>query len=392
MPGANLELACPPRLQWYPVPHLIVESFDLDFQAQVAGAVVRVRQCYGQGWTVVPVDPGRGRSVVQMALRGTLILSDLLVVAWRRGRTLPIEEAMLGAFWARASGVSLLLVAPSSHPTLLNVVREVRGSVLILGSRRDTATELAVHLIRPLLDPQAREVMGDLPGPLIGHRPIHTNITGQDTEPGVERLSTRDPREFPVGASKSDANGDEHQFARLVARNRGTILRGAVSAGLDRDRAEDVVQEVILNLWSRRQVLKRRILEPGWFVQAGRTAARDRIRKRQRRKRLLAEVGNVRTSRPSGTPDIETELDRDRRQVLRGLDALPEPTRMVVNLCGRYGWSVREVGELLASGSEMVKSRYRRGRHRLRSELGSSGDGGMEATRPRIVIDRPEEA
>lgn len=138
-------------------------------------------------------------------------------------------------------------------------------------------------------------------------------------------------------------------------------------------RAQDVVQEVFLELWQKpeRFVGDRGSLRTFLLTQ---TYGRSVDRLRSDGARETRQVAHARrTTFPE--PDVETtvlgHLDRD--AVWRHLRALPDEQRDAIVLAFFEGHTYREVARLLGQPEGTVKSRIRAGLARLHLQL--SGEG-----------------
>lgn len=91
----------------------------------------------------------------------------------------------------------------------------------------------------------------------------------------------------------------------------------------------------------------------------------------------LFRVGQSRT-RPRKTPPMFvegfTELPEIEPRLIDAVAALSESQRVAVCLVHGFGWSHREVGDLLGIAASTVSSHVARGLARLRSALGEATD------------------
>lgn len=139
--------------------------------------------------------------------------------------------------------------------------------------------------------------------------------------------------------------------------------------------AEDASQEAFTRLVDRHPD------EPenprAWLYTVATNAARDRLRKRTRRGRILRKEAD-RVPRPRPAPDPSEEHDRReiRRRVRRALDRLSERDRTVL-LMREEGFRHREIADAVGTTTKSVGTMIARALEKLAGELGlETGDDG----------------
>ncbi|QKW13430.1 ECF RNA polymerase sigma factor SigK [Verrucosispora sp. NA02020] len=187
-------------------------------------------------------------------------------------------------------------------------------------------------------------------------RPLHVT---PPPPPSVEELLQR------VG------RGDEEAFAGLFDAVTGKVLALARRVLRDPQLAEEVAQEVMVQVW---RTAARFDADRGsglaWVLTLAHRRAVDRVRSEQ----ALAD----RTQRVAAT-DVEVPHDQvaeavsarlDREQVRRCLGRLTDLQREAVTLAYYGGYTYREVAERLDTPLPTVKTRMRDGLIRMRDCLG----------------------
>jgi len=163
---------------------------------------------------------------------------------------------------------------------------------------------------------------------------------------------------------------DGSALARLYDRYAGCALAAAQRVLRDRADAEDVVQEVFLQLWhGRARYDERRGRFASWLFVLARNRAIDRVR--QRRGRPSDPSDPAREPAAAG-PDAEQRVlagERERR-VVEALAALPAGQRAAIELAFYRGLSHSEIAVELAEPIGTVKSRMHRAMAALREALG----------------------
>lgn len=137
----------------------------------------------------------------------------------------------------------------------------------------------------------------------------------------------------------------------------------------DLHRAEEVVQEVFLDLWMRPERFDRSRGSLAAFlaVQAN-SRALDRIRSDAARQRRDEQEARMTSRLAAGADD-----DDDRRaaadRVRRVLAGLPEQERVPISMAFYQGRTYRQVAESLGVPEGTIKSRIRCGLRRMRESL-----------------------
>ncbi len=117
--------------------------------------------------------------------------------------------------------------------------------------------------------------------------------------------------------------------------------------------AEDVVQEVFVELWQRRHHLAPHPDARAYLFTATRNRALNYIRGQQRRQRMLSIIAPQRTSEPAA--DAELLADDLQRGLERCLLSLPERCREVFILQRYGGLTYAEIGIVLGIARKTVE-------------------------------------
>ena len=166
------------------------------------------------------------------------------------------------------------------------------------------------------------------------------------------------------------ARGDEGALARLYDQYR-VILFGLLIRILNsREEAEDVLQEVFLQVWKRAKDFDQQRGRPfTWLVTLARSRAIDRIRQLGARQRLADSAAQ---NTPDEASDAVTDtLHSEQREIVaQALATLPEEQRHTLNLAYFEGLTQSEIAQKLGTPLGTVKTRMRTGMIKLRELLG----------------------
>ena len=156
----------------------------------------------------------------------------------------------------------------------------------------------------------------------------------------------------------------------------GPIVWSMARRAFGPDSAEDVVQEVFLQVWTRRQQFDpaRGRLTP-WLLRVARNRITDRIRAAHARPMADPLDAGVesRLGDDGQTSAWEHAWIADQRRALRAsIDALSAPERDVLWLA-YFGYSQSEISDHLSVPLGTVKTRTRSGLRKLRDRLIAQG-------------------
>jgi RNA polymerase sigma-70 factor, ECF subfamily len=167
------------------------------------------------------------------------------------------------------------------------------------------------------------------------------------------------------------AGGDEQAFAELYRRIAPAVFGLVVKVVRDPAQAEEVTQEVFVELWrTASRFDPARGAARSWVMTCAHRRAVDRVRSAERAARRDDLAGRRDQGRPYDEVVEQVETGLEREHVRRGLRVLTERQREAVVLAYYGGYTHREIAELLGVPSGTVKTRLRDGLLRLRDHLG----------------------
>lgn len=160
--------------------------------------------------------------------------------------------------------------------------------------------------------------------------------------------------------------GDVSALDTLMERHASRAHRLAYAITRNHADAEEVVQDVFLNVFRKITTFEGRAALGSWIY---RVTANVALTRRRKRRLPSAEHDALQHVKGSATPE-DYLLSRERRTlVVRLLDGLPASYRAVVVLRDVEGLSTREAAKAVGASLASVKSRLHRGRAWLRQQL-----------------------
>jgi RNA polymerase sigma-70 factor (ECF subfamily) len=182
-----------------------------------------------------------------------------------------------------------------------------------------------------------------------------------------------DSTEAEIELLRLVGGGDRAAFSQLYDRFHGVLFGTAYRIVNNRETAEDVLQEVFIQIWEKAPLYDPCRGKPlTWAITLTRNKAIDRLRSGQRRARLQDQVeeqakSDAQFDEQDGVSGLD--LAENARTVRAALAKLPAEQREAIELAFFSGLTQTEISDRLGQPLGTVKARIRRGMMRLRSAL-----------------------
>ena len=171
--------------------------------------------------------------------------------------------------------------------------------------------------------------------------------------------------------------GDEGAFDTVFRAHYPRLVRMAESIVRDRASAEEIAQEVMLELWRRRESLRVEQSFGAYLVRSTRNRALNHVRHQRIVERELALATMEAGEFPA--TDAETLGVELERAVREAIDALPERCREVFQLSREQGLRYAEIAGVLEISVKTVEKRMGQALSELRERLAPwLGEGGKK--------------
>ena len=191
--------------------------------------------------------------------------------------------------------------------------------------------------------------------------------------------------------------GDVRAFELLVLRHRRALFNFIARFVGNKDKAEDLLQDVMVKLATRAADWEGRASVRTWLFTIARNLAVDEIRRAKHRDTVSLDVPCAENSsvpmveRIAGgvpLPDRAAAASMIQPLLIEAIAALPEDQREVFLLREYAGVPFKEIAEITGTGVNTIKSRMRYALEGLRKTLEERGVTGTEAK----VAEEGEEA
>lgn len=170
---------------------------------------------------------------------------------------------------------------------------------------------------------------------------------------------------------------DNIAFAEVVALYKRQVLNICYRFVLNRDDAEDVSQEVFIEVYNSIRNFKEDSKLSTWIYRIAVSKSLDELKRRSRKKRIssLGKTLGIEkfTQLLAGheRPDKEMEDKEGFELLLKALDRLHESQRIALTLSKIDGYSNKEIADIMQTSLTAVDSLIYRGRQNLKLFLNS---------------------
>ena len=138
---------------------------------------------------------------------------------------------------------------------------------------------------------------------------------------------------------------------------------------MNREEAEDIVQDILLKLWQQRHELKGVKNLEACAVTSARNLALDRMAKAEQRNVSFEEVTHDRADECQLSAHERMEHDERLQRVNDMINALPEKQRTVLQLRDIEGKAYKEIADMMNITEADVKVNLFRARESLRKKM-----------------------
>jgi RNA polymerase sigma-70 factor (ECF subfamily) len=188
-------------------------------------------------------------------------------------------------------------------------------------------------------------------------------------------LRSEQPQDHDVELLKAVAAKDDAALGQLYDRYRLILFGVLIRILNNREEAQDVLQEVFLQVWRRAADFDENRGRPfTWLVTLARSRGIDRLRSLASRERVATMAG-AGAEAVEDVSDAATDAIRSeqRRVVNSALSQLPEEQKRPLMLAYFDGLTQSEIATQLGAPLGTVKTRMRSGMMKLRELLSTKG-------------------
>jgi RNA polymerase sigma-70 factor (ECF subfamily) len=163
---------------------------------------------------------------------------------------------------------------------------------------------------------------------------------------------------------------DQLEFKEFVKDNQNKLFRFALRLIPKEDDAKDIVQDVLIKIWDRRNELAKIENIDGWMFTVTRNLCIDRIRAR---KVHLDINTQVQVEDKQDNPHEQTSKSQLLNLMRKLIDEMPDKQKLVIHLRDIEGLSYDEIAESCGIPLAQVKVNLHRARLSLKEKILKSG-------------------
>ena len=158
-------------------------------------------------------------------------------------------------------------------------------------------------------------------------------------------------------------------FSNDILPMKDQLFRLALRITLNREEAEDIVQETLIKIWNNRLAWSDIKSIEAYAMTICRNLSIDRQRQNSRQNE--ADTNNIADTHADNEPNPYEQLQQnDRINIIRNImDALPEKQKSCLQLRDIEAKSYKEIAEIMAITEEQVKINIFRARQKLKEKL-----------------------
>jgi RNA polymerase sigma factor (sigma-70 family) len=156
-------------------------------------------------------------------------------------------------------------------------------------------------------------------------------------------------------------------FEKLTYHIKDKLFRFALRITGNKPEAEDVVQEVFLKIWDKRDEMSTVLNQEAWCMTLTKNLAFDKIKSKHRKTDDIDEAFNLQDSKTNVYQTVETS---DTMAVIKQImSQLPDNQRLVMHLRDIEDMTYEEIAVSLEMPMSQVKVNLHRARQKVREQL-----------------------
>lgn len=161
----------------------------------------------------------------------------------------------------------------------------------------------------------------------------------------------------------------EISFQNDVLPLKNKLFRLALRITLNREEAEDVVQDTLIKVWNARDRWLELDSIEAYSLTIARNLSLDRIKKMENQNDSLEEQNTERLDENTSTPS-ERMIQKDKLDIVRNIiDELPEKQRSCLQLRDIEGKSYKEIADIFCITEDQVKVNIFRARQTVKQRF-----------------------
>ena len=162
---------------------------------------------------------------------------------------------------------------------------------------------------------------------------------------------------------------NQREFQELYHKHFNGLANYAYSVLKDKDAAKDVVQDVFLDLWNKRESLSIKTSIEAYLVRAVKFKSIDFIRKDKTKQQYVTKMTPSSVTITEDNEDDDEETVNKKKQLSYAIAQLPTKCRQVFLLSRLNGYTYKEIAEEMSISPKTVENQISRALKLLRQKL-----------------------
>lgn len=158
-------------------------------------------------------------------------------------------------------------------------------------------------------------------------------------------------------------------FKTRVLPTKDKLYRFAYKMLGDSEEAQDIVQEVFVKVWNKRDEMDKLENMEAWCMRVTRNMSLDKLKSKKRKLTDSLDQTMEVSMGDKVTPYRSTEMNDMMQNIGRYIASLPEKQKQVIQLRDVEGYSYKEIGDILEIDINQVKVNLFRARKSVRDNL-----------------------
>lgn len=163
---------------------------------------------------------------------------------------------------------------------------------------------------------------------------------------------------------------DQNEFRLFVKANQSKIFRYAMNLLQKEEDSKDIVQEVLIKIWDRRDEMGKIENLDGWMFTVTRNMCIDRIRAR---KTHLDINTQIQVEDKQDNPHEKTSKNQLMNLIKKLINEMPDKQKLVIHLRDIEGLTYDEIAQTCGIPLAQVKVNLHRARLNLKEKIIQSG-------------------
>lgn len=164
-------------------------------------------------------------------------------------------------------------------------------------------------------------------------------------------------------------NGDSKAFAALFDSFWNQLYQSAYWRVADEDTAKDIVQDVFINLWNKRESIEIESQIEAYLLQSVRNKVIDHFRAIARKAKHEASLSQIQVNDSGNATEEHIYFKELEVAYQNALSSLPNQMQEVYRLNKEQGFSIDQIAAALHIKTQTVKNQLGTAKQRLRAEL-----------------------